>query len=111
MTTKHSVPPGTTHKALNRLVFEFVARLENRRMHFLHRIAKLDAKPGQNIALPRVILGVHARLDLLIIHDAHAEFLLRLRRVERRPRALDLRQKLLPMRERVPEPVEHVFRL
>ena len=106
-----SEPPGAAHEALYRLVLEFVARLENRRMHFLHRIAKLDAKPGQNIALPRVISGVHARLHLLIIHDAHAKFLLRLRRVERRPCTLDLRQKLLPMCERVPESVEHVFRL
>ena len=92
-------------------MFEVVACLEDRRVHFLHRIAELDAEPGQDIALPRVILGVHARLHLLVIHDAHAELLLRLRRVERRARALDLGQKLLPMRERVPESVEHVFRL
>ena len=92
-------------------MLEVVARLENRRMHLLHRVAKLHPEPGQNIALPRVVLGVHARLHLLIIHDTHAEFLLRLRRVKRRPCSLDLRQKLLPMRERVPESVEHVFRL
>lgn len=79
-------------------------------MHFLHRIAKLDAEPRQYIALPRVILGVHPRLHLLIVHDAHAKFLLRLCRVERRPCTLNLRQKLLPMRERVPESIEYVFR-
>ena len=108
----HSEPPrAAAHEALYRLVLEVVPRLENRRMHFLHRIPKLDAEPGQNIALPRVILGIHARLHLLIIHDAHAKLLLRLRRVERRPCTLDLRQKLLPVRERVPESVEHVFRL
>ena len=104
-------PPGAAHEALYRLVLEVVACFENRCVHFLHRIAKLDAEPGQNIALPGIILGVHARLHLLIIHDAHAKFLLRLRCVERRPCALDFRQKLLPMRERVPESVEHVFRL
>ena len=92
-------------------MLEVVARLENRRMHFLHRITKFDAEPGQYIALPRVILGIHPRLHLLIVHDAHAKFFLRLRRVERRPCPLDLRQKLLPMRERVPESIEHVFRL
>ena len=92
-------------------MLEVVACLENRRVHLLHRIAELDAEPGQNIALPRVILGIHARLHLLIVHDAHAKLLLCLRRVERRPCTLDLRQKLLPMRERVPESVEHVFRL
>jgi len=85
-------PPGAPHKALDRLVFEVVACLEDRRVHFLHRIAELDAEPGQDITLPRVILCVHARLHLLVIHDAHAEFLLRLRRVERRTRALDLGQ-------------------
>jgi hypothetical protein len=106
-----SEPPRGAHESLNRLVFELVPRLEDRRVHFLHCIAKLDAKPGQNIALPRVVLCVHTRLHLLVIHDAHAEFLLRLRRVEHRTRALDLGQKLLPVRERVPEPVEYVFRL
>ena len=92
MHNHHSEPPGAAaHEALYRLVLEIVARLENRRMHLLHRIAKLDPEPGQNIALPRVILGIHARLHLLIIHDAHAKFLLGLRRVERRPCTLDLR--------------------
>jgi hypothetical protein len=104
-----SKPPRAAHEALYRLVLEVVARLENRRMHFFHRIAKLDAEPGQNIALPCVVLGVHARLNLLIIHDAHAKFLLRLCRVERRSCTLDLRQKLLPKCERVPQSVEHVF--
>ena len=103
--------PGATHEALYRLVLEVVARLENRRMHFFHRIAKLDAEPGQNIPLQRVILGVHARLHLLIIHDTDAKFLMRLRRVEGRSCTLDLGQELLPVRERVSKSVEHVFRL
>ena len=92
-------------------MLEVVARLEDRRVHLLHRIAELDAEPRQNVALPRVVLGVHARLHLLVVHDAHAKLLLRLRRVEQRARALDLGQQLLPVRERVPQPVEHVFRL
>ena len=92
-------------------MFEVVARLEDRRVHFLHRIAELDAESRQNVALPRVVLGVHARLHLLVIHDAHAKFLPRLRRVERRARALDLGQELLPKRERVAQAIEYVFRL
>ena len=79
-------------------------------MHLLHRITKLHAEPRENVALPRVVLGVHARLHLLVIDDAHPELLLSLRRVERRARTLDLRQELLPERERVAQPVEHVFR-
>ena len=109
--TAPSETAGTTHQALDRLVFEVVPRLEDRRVHFLHRIAELDAESRQNVALPRVVLGVHARLHLLVIHDAHAKFLLRLRRVERRARTLDLGQELLPQRERVAQAIEHVFRL
>lgn len=78
-------------------------------MHLLHRITKLHAEPRENVALPRVVLGVHARLHLLVIDDANPKLLLRLRRVERRARALDLRQELLPIGERVAEAVEDVF--
>ena len=78
-------------------------------MHLLHRIPKFHPEPRQDVPLPRVVLGVHPRLHLLIIDDAHAKLLLRLRRVERRPRALDLRQELLPVCERVAEAVEYVF--
>ena len=78
-------------------------------MHLLHRITKLHAEPRENVALPRVVLGVYARLHLLVIDDANPKLLLRLRRVERRARALDLRQELLPIGERVAEAVEDVF--
>ena len=78
-------------------------------MHLLHRIPKLHAEPRENVSLPRVVLGVYARLHLLVIDDAHPELLLSLRRVERRARALDLRQELLPIGERVAEAVEDVF--
>jgi hypothetical protein len=109
----HSVPPraaaAAAHQALDRLVLELVARLEDRRVHLLHRVPELDAKAGQDVPLPRVVLCVHARLHLLVIHHAHAKLLLRLRRVERGARALDLRQQLLPERERVAQPVEDVF--
>jgi hypothetical protein len=90
-------------------MLELVPRLENRRMHLLHRHAQLGPKPVHNIPLPRVILRVYPRLDLLVVDDAHAEALLRLGRVERRPSLLDLGQELLPVRERVSEAVEHVF--
>ena len=72
------------------MVFELVPRLEDRRVHLLHRIAQLDTEPAQNVPLPRVVLGVHPRLHLLIIDHAHAETALRLRRVKRRSRLLDL---------------------
>ena len=78
-------------------------------MHLLHRISELDAEATQDVPLPRVVLRVHARLHLLVVDHAHAERLLRLGRVERRTRLLDLRQQLLPVRERVSESVEDVF--
>ena len=84
-------------------MFEIVSGLEDLRVHLLHRVPELDAEPAQNVALPRVVLGVHTRLDLLVVDHAHPERLLRLGRVERRPRLLDLRQQLLPEREGVAE--------
>jgi hypothetical protein len=105
------VPPRTAYQTLDRLVFEVIARLEDRSVHFLHRITELDAKPRQNVSLPRVVPCVDPRLDLFVIDHADAKLLLRLRRVERRARALDLRQELLPVRERVAQPVEDVFGL
>jgi hypothetical protein len=92
-------------------MLQVIARLEDRRVHLLHRIPKFHAEPREDVALPRVVLGVHARLHLLVINNADPELLLRLRRVERRARALDLRQELLPVRERVAEAVEDVFGL
>ena len=80
-------------------------------MHFLHRIPKLDAEPREDIALPRVIFGIDARLHLFIIDNAHPKLFLRFRRVERLARSLNLRQELLPVRERVAEPIEDVFGL
>jgi len=80
-------------------------------MHLLHSVPKLDAEPRQDVALPRVVLCVHARLHLLVLDHAHAKLLPRLGRVERRARAFDLRQQLLPVRERVAQSVKHVFRL
>ena len=90
-------------------MFELVPRLQDRRMHLLHRIAQLDPEPTQNVPLPRVVLGVHPRLHLLVIDDAHAETALRLRRVERRARFFDFGEELLPVCERVAEAVEDVF--
>lgn len=104
-----SSKPGPTYQSFNRLMLEVVPRLENRRMHLLHRHAQLRPKPIHNVPLPRIVLGIDPRLDLLIVDDTHAEALLRLGRVERRSSFLDLSQELLPVRERVSEAVEHVF--
>jgi hypothetical protein len=46
---------------------------------------------------------------LLVVDDAHAEALLRLRGVERRSSLLDFGEELLPIRERVSKTIEHVF--
>jgi hypothetical protein len=90
-------------------MLELVPGLENRRMHLLHRHTQLGSEPVHNIPLPRVVLGINPRLDLLVVDDAHAEALLRLRGVERRTSFLDLCEELLPVRERVSEAIEHVF--
>lgn len=90
-------------------MLELVARLEDRRVHLLHCVPELDPEPTQDVALPRVVLGVHARLHLLVVDDADAERLLRLGRVERRPRLLDFGEELLPIGERVAEPAEDIF--
>ena len=92
-------------------MLEVVAGLEDRGVHLLHRVAELDAEAGEDVALPRVVLCVHARLDLLVVDDADPERLLRLGRVERRARLLDLGEELLPVGERVAEAVEDVFGL
>lgn len=73
------------------MMLEIVSGLQNRSMHLLHRIAQLDAEPAQNIPLPRIILGIDPRLDLLVIDNAHTKRLLSVRGVECRPRLLDLR--------------------
>ena len=91
------------------MMLELVPSFQNSRVHLFHRNAQLCAEPVHDIPLPRVVLGVHPRLDLFVVDDAHPEALLRLRRVERRPGLLDLGEQLLPVRERVSEAVEHVF--
>ena len=90
-------------------MFKLVPSLENRRMHLLHRDAQLGTEPVHNIPLPPIVLGVNPRLNLLVVDDAYAKTLLRLRGVESRASLLDLCEELLPVRERVPEAVEHVF--
>jgi hypothetical protein len=50
------------------MMLQLVPRLQNRRMHLLHAILQLHPKPTQNIMLPRIILGVHPRLHLLVIN-------------------------------------------
>ena len=92
-------------------MLQLVPRLQNRRMHLLHRVAELDTEATQDVALPGVVLGVDARLHLLVVDDAHAERLLRLRSVERGTRLLDLRKELLPMSEIFAETIKDVFRL
>ena len=48
-----------TDEALNRVVLEVVARLEDRSVHLLHRVAELHAEATQGVALalPRVVFG------------------------------------------------------
>ena len=92
------------------MMFKVIPGLQYGRVHLLHRVPELDPESAEDIPLPRVVLGVHARLHLLVVDDAHAERLLRFGGVKRRARLLDLRQELLPVRERVPKPVEDVFR-
>ena len=79
-------------------------------MHFLQRVSELHAESRHNVPLQRAVLGVHQHPLPLIIHDAHPEPLC-LRCVERSTRALNIRQKLLPMYERIAEVIEDVFRL
>ena len=85
-------PPRRPHEAFNRLVLELVPRLHDLRVHLLHSIAKFDTEAAEDIALPGVILGIDTRLNLLVVDYAYAESLLRLRRIERRARFLDLRE-------------------
>lgn len=99
----------TTNQTLDRVMFELVPRLQDRRMHFLHRVAQLDTKPTQNVPLPRIILGVHPRLHLFVINDADAKTALRLRRIKRRARFLNLGEELLPVRKRVSKSIEDVL--
>ena len=78
-------------------------------MHLLHRVAEFDTKTTENVALPSIVLGIHSRLYLLVVDDANPKRPLRLRRVERRPRLLNLRKKLLPMRKGVSETIKDIF--
>jgi len=81
------------------MMLELVPSLENRRMHLLHRHTQFGPEPVHNIPLPRIILGINPRLDLLVVDDTHAEALLGLRGVERRASFLDLCEELLPVRK------------
>jgi hypothetical protein len=73
------------------VVLEVVPRLQYCSMHVLHSIPELDAESTENVPLPRVVLGIHASLDLLIINNSDAtERLLRLAGIERCSRLLDL---------------------
>ena len=74
--------------------------LQNRRMHLLHGIPQLHPKPTQNILLPRIILGIHLRLHLLVINRTHSERILDVSNVER--------AFLLPVCEIFAEAVEDV---
>jgi hypothetical protein len=90
-------------------MLQFIPRLQNRRMHLLHRIPQLHPEPTQDIPLPRIILCVHSRLHLLVINHAHPKRLLRLGCIECRAGFLDLCEELLPVCEILAEAVEDVF--
>jgi hypothetical protein len=93
------------------MVLQFVPRLEDRCMHLLHGISKLDAEPAQYIPLPRIVLGVDLRLDLFIINYADSKRALSVRVIERRSSLLDLGKQLLPIGQRVTQSIEDIFRL
>jgi hypothetical protein len=85
-------------------MLQIIPRLQNAGMHFFHRIAQFHPKPTQDLPLPCIVLRVHPRLHLLVVHHTHAtERPLRLARVEGRPRLLDLSEQLLPKGETVPK--------
>ena len=60
---------------------------------------------------PRIIFRIHPCLHLLINNNTHPKRFLGIRCIKRRLRFLHFCKKLPPVRERVPEAVEHVFRL
>lgn len=91
------------------MVLQLIPRLQNRRMHLLHRVPQLHSEPTQDIPLPRIVLCVHPRLYLLVINHAHPKRLLCLGRVECRASFLDLCKELLPVCEIFAEAVEDVF--
>ena len=84
-------------------------RFGNRRMHLLHLVRELHPEPLQDVPLPRVVLGVHPRLNLLVVDYADAKAALRVRVVKSLPCALDLDQQLLPVCERVAQARENVL--
>ena len=65
------------------MMLEIIPRLQNRRMHLLHRVPQLYPKLIQNILLPLIVLGIYPSLHLLIIDHAYTKRFLGLGRVER----------------------------
>ena len=90
-------------------MLQLVSRLENRSVHLFHGISKLDTKSTENVALPCVVLRIHARLDLFVVDNAGYKGLLSFGRVKGRSSLLDLRQELLPAGQGVSKAVEDVF--
>ena len=91
------------------MMLKIIPRLEDRRVHLLHCITKLNTEPTQDIALPSIILGIHACLHLLIVNHTDTEVFLSFRSVEGRSSFLDLSKQLLPAGERIAKSVENVF--
>ena len=67
---------AASDETVYRLMLQFVSRLKNRSVHLLHGISKFDTEPTENVALPCVVLRVHARLDLFVVNDTDYEGLL-----------------------------------
>lgn len=97
--------------ALDRVVLEVVARLEDGGVRLLHRGAELAAKAAENVALPGVVLGVDLALDLLVVDDGDSKRPGRLRVVERGASLADLEEELLPRGERLAEALVDVLGL
>ena len=91
-------------RALDRVQLELGPGPRHGRVRLLDRGAELEAEAGEDVALPGVVLGVDLGLHLLVLDRHDAERALRLGRVERRARAPDLAEQLLPVGERIAEP-------
>ena len=54
-------------------MLELVSGFGNGSVHLLHSISELYTKATEDVTLPSVVLGVDARLNLLVVDNANAE--------------------------------------
>jgi len=82
---------AASDETVYRLMLQIVSRLENRSVHLLHGISKFDTESTKDVALPCVVLRIHARLDLFVVNNADHKGLLRLGGVKGSSGLLNLR--------------------